>query len=632
MSKSNLRSATRDALAVLVVAGLLSMGSLASDKKASAPAPARSAPASRPAAPVSRPSTPVSRPQGNFGGGAVQRPNAGPSANRPIQSGPSANRPTVNGPSANRQLQGGPSANNPTANGPSNRQFQGGPSANRPSANGPSVNRPSTTGGSGFNGGNRPSQVQPGQRFNGGTPGQRGGANQAFQGRTPKGNSIREMPGGSAVRIGPNGQVREVHDANRGMDIHRGLNGNRRISMERPDHSRFVSERGRPGFAERPYAFHGHDFERRAYFYHGREYDRFYRGYGFHGVFLNVYAPGLYYGPGFYGWAYNPWATPIAFGWGWGGSSWYGYYGGYFQPYAVYPSASYWLTDYIISRDLQAAYAAHQEAGEVDGTPAAVGASPELTPEVKQQIADEIRNQLALENMEAAQTAQHQDVDPASSGIARLLADGKSHVFVAGGALDLVDANGLECGISDGDVLALQTPPPTDAIAADLVVVASKGGQECQKLSTVTVQLIDLQEMQNQMRATIDQGLQELQAKQGKNGLPVAPPSAQAKPTQTEYASIVPPPDPKDATELQQQAQQADQAEKEVTGQAQPTSGASFSAPSAAPASIELGQTPGQVEAAMGAPARVADLGSKVIYYYNGMKVVFKDGKVTDVQ
>ena len=55
-------------------------------------------------------------------------------------------------------------------------------------------------------------------------------------------------------------------------------------------------------------------------------------------------------------------------------------------------------------------------------------------------------------------------------------------------------------------------------------------------------------------------------------------------------------------------------------------------APSAPAASVELGQNPDQVKAALGSPARVADLGAKVIYYYNGMKVVFKDGKVADVQ
>jgi hypothetical protein len=362
--------------------------------------------------------------------------------------------------------------------------------------------------------------------------------------------------------------VSDVHDAKRGMDVHHGLNGNRRISAERPGHGRFVSERGRPGFAQRGYSYHGHDFGRRAYFYHGHEYNRFYRGYGFHGLYLDVYAPGFYYGPGFYGWAYNPWAAPIAYGWGWRGSPWYGYYGGYFAPYSEYPSAAFWLTDYMISEDLQTAYAAHQEAGEVDGAQSSGGGAPELTPDVKQQIADEVKNQLALENHEAQQTAQHQDVDPGSSGIARLLADGHKHVFVVGSALDVTDSTQNECALSDGDVLALMSPPPPDATAADLVVLASKGGNECQKSNTVTVQLTDLQEMQNRMRELIDTGLQELQNKQGKGGIPQAPPSAQVPPTPTEYAQVAPPVSPQDAADLQQQTQQADQAETDVNSEA----------------------------------------------------------------
>ncbi len=421
----------------------------------------------------------------------------------------------------------------------------------------------------------------------------------------------------------------------RGMDVHHGLNGNRRVSVERPDHSRLVAERGRPGYVQRGYSYHGHDFGRRTYYYHGREYNRYYRGYGYRGLYLNVYAPGFYYGPGFYGWAYNPWATPIAFGWGWGGSPWYGYYGGFFPPYPVYPSAAFWLTDYIISQDLQAAYAAHQEAGEVDGAPSAAGGPPELTPEVKQQIADEVRDQLALENQEAAQNAQQQDVDPGSSGIARMLGDGHPHVFVAGDALDVVDANGQECALSDGDALQLQPASDPNATAANLVVLASKGGQECQKSSTVTVQLTDLQEMQNHMRENIDQGLQELQAKQGKGGIPQAPPSAQGTPTEAAYASVAPPPDPTDTADLQQQGQQADQAEKEATADAPPSgsapAGAAPPAP-AAPVSVEMGQTPDQVQAALGAPKKMANLGPKVIYYYDGMKVTFTNGKVTDVQ
>jgi hypothetical protein len=445
----------------------------------------------------------------------------------------------------------------------------------------------------------------------------------------PRGSNEHLARNGSAVRTRSNGRVSDVHDTRRGMDVHNGLNGNRRVSVERHDGSRLVAERGLPGYVQRGYNYHGHDFGRRAYYYHGHEYTRFYRGYGYRGMYLSVYAPGFYFAPGFYGWAYNPWAVPITFAWGWGGDPWYGYYGGYFAPYPVYPSAAYWLTDYMISQDLQADYAAHVEAGEVDGAPMAAGDPTELTPEVKQQIADEVRNQLALENSEAQQNAQHQDVDPGSSGIARLLADGRPHVFVTGSPLDLVDANGQECGISDGDVLLLQTPPPADATAANLLVLASKGGQECAKSGTVTVQLTDLQEMQNQMRATIDQGLQDLQAKQGKNGLPPAPPSARAKPTEAEYAAIAPPPDPKDAADLQQQNQQADQAVQETAdGAQQPGSAAS----GGSPASVEQGQTIDQVRGALGAPARVANLGPKVIYYYNDMKVVFKNGVVSDVE
>lgn len=213
-----------------------------------------------------------------------------------------------------------------------------------------------------------------------------------------------------------------------------------------------------------------------------------------------------------------------------------------------------------------------------------------------------------------------------------MLSDGRPHVFVAGAALDLVDASGQECAISDGDVLQLTGPPPPDANAADLVVLASKGGQECRKSATVSVQLTDLQEMQNHMRETVDQGLQDLQAKQGTAGLPQAPPSAQAKPVEAEYASIAPPPDPADANEIQQQAQQADQAEQDVTADASQGAGAPGSATPAAPASVELGQTPEQVQGALGPPARVANLGPKVIYYYSGMKVVFQNGKVADVQ
>jgi len=524
---------------------------------------------------------------------------------------------TSHGPTAN-----GSASHGPTANGSSH-----GPTANGSRTTG-NVNHPTTTGG-------RPSTGVAGAH--GTSPNAHNGS---FGRPAPRGVNERVTRSGSAVRTRPGGRISDVHDARRGMDIHHGLAGGRRVSMERADHSRVFAERGRRGFVERPYRYHGRDFARRSYYYHGRMYERYYHGYYYRGVYVNVYAPPFYYGPGFYGWAYNPWAAPIAYGWGWGGNPWYGYYGFYFAPYPVYPSAAFWLTDYIISSNLQAAYAAHQEAQE-EAAAAAGSGQPLLTPEVKQMISDEVRAQLALENQEAAQNAQQQDIDPNSSGIARMLTDGHSHVFVAGDNLDVTDASsGQECALSDGDALQLQTPPAADATAANLVVLASKGGTECPRSSTVTVQVADLQEMQNHMRETIDQGLQELQSKQGKGGLPAAPPSAQAAPAAAQYAAAAPPPEQNVSQDIAQVDQQSDQAEKDVTTEAAQDNGGGPSAaaaiPQAAPAAptatVNLGQTTDQVQATLGAPTRIANLGSKTIYYYNGMKVTFKDGKVSDVE
>ena len=50
------------------------------------------------------------------------------------------------------------------------------------------------------------------------------------------------------------------------------------------------------------------------------------------------------------------------------------------------------------------------------------------------------------------------------------------------------------------------------------------------------------------------------------------------------------------------------------------------------PATIELGQTFEQVEKAIGKPTRVVNLGAKVTWTYSDMKIVFVDGKVSDLQ
>jgi hypothetical protein len=55
-------------------------------------------------------------------------------------------------------------------------------------------------------------------------------------------------------------------------------------------------------------------------------------------------------------------------------------------------------------------------------------------------------------------------------------------------------------------------------------------------------------------------------------------------------------------------------------------------APPAQPKTIALGQTKDMVVAILGQPAKAANLGTKEIYYYPDMKVIFIKGKVTDIQ
>jgi hypothetical protein len=439
------------------------------------------------------------------------------------------------------------------------------------------------------------------------------------------------------MRMRANGRPSDVHDARRGMDIHHNLGGGRRVMVDRPDHSRLYAERGRAGYISHPYMFHGHEFARRSYYFHGRAYDRFYNHYGYRGVYLDVYAPARFYGAGFYGWAYNPWAVPVAYGWGWGGAPWYGFYGAYFAPYPVYAGPAFWLTDYLIATSLQASYEARMAN---PGPPEAAGAAAPapLSPEVKQLVSDEVKRQVALENVEAQANAQQQENEAASSSIARILSDGQPHVFVAGKELDLVDTAGQECAVTDGDVLQLTAPPPENATTANLVVLSSKGGVECAKMDNVSVAFEDLQDMQNHMRETVDQGLQELQAKQGKGGLPPAPPSAQTPPVTAMIAQNAPPPDPAGAQEIAQQTAESDKAEQEVAAATAPAGGpsdaasAALAAPVGPPVTVALGQSTSEVIGALGQPTKILNLGPKTVYVYKDMKVTFKAGKVADVQ
>jgi len=420
------------------------------------------------------------------------------------------------------------------------------------------------------------------------------------------------------------------------MNIHRSPDGVRTVRVKR-EADRVIVARGRDGYVQDRYVYRGREFIHRTYYVHGRAYDRFYNRYLYRGVYLEGYAPVLYYPSFYYGWAYAPWPAPVPYAWVWIGNPWAVYYGPYFTPFTLYPSPAFWLTDYLISASLAAEYQAQLDAAN-GAVPQAFAAAPApIAPEVQQAIAIEVQRQIALENSEAQQLAQNAPPDPASGGLVRMLTDNTSHIFVAGTGLAVSDANG-PCDLSPGDVLQLSPPNPSlsaDTSAATLVVLASKP-QECPRGDAVSVQLTDLQDMQNYMRETMDQGLADLRATAGKGGLPAIPQAAKGPAAPAPFAVAATPPDPNAASEIAQQVQAADQAEREAAGYGQAQLAAGH-APPLIPEQgpLKNGMTIDQVEAELGKPARsfeAANHGMIYIYKNPTMKITFKDGKAVDVQ
>jgi|ERR1700733_5335073 len=85
-----------------------------------------------------------------------------------------------------------------------------------------------------------------------------------------------------------------------------------------------------------------------------------------------------------------------------------------------------------------------------------------------------------------------------------------------------------------------------------------------------------------------------------------------------------------DDTQQDQGGQQGGQAAQ--GGQDQGGQQAAQPEQQAEPQTIEKGQTPDQVEAALGKPDKIVNLGAKQIYVYKDLKVTFLNGKVSDVQ
>src|SRR5271155_4150886 len=551
-----------------------------------------SAPAARPA-----PARPAPQAQHPSGGGGTARPSPSGGGARPAAGGGS----TGGRPAAAPQKSAGDTYKPAPGYGNAGKPAAGG---QKPAVGGgakPAVggNRPGATPGGGAKpavGGNRPGAA-PGATKPGGaaarpavtkfnppagskvTPNPRGGstitAKNGTQFNTGKAGNLTSMKtkSGATARFGANGKVSQIHSGN--TTINRGPHGGRVAVTNLRGGGRVVSYGGRRGFVEHPFYRGGLPYMNRTYFYGGRPYGAVYRGYYWGGRPYFGYMPGFYFGAGFYGWAYNPWASPIGWGWGWGGSPWFGFYGGYFAPYPVYAAPAFWLTDYIISENLQAAYAAqaaanaNAQAAAAAPPPAADSNAVVLTPEVKQAIADEVRAQIQAEQGAASSPDATAPVPAASANAAPAAAtpentqlpdalNPKNRPFIVSNTLSETTADGTACSLSPGDVLTRIGDTP-DANQNVNVMITSGQSADCPTGTQVAVAVSDLQDMHNDFRQKMDTGLQSLADNQGKKGMPASPaPDRKASPAGTAQ------PDADAATELATTDESAEKAEADV--------------------------------------------------------------------
>ena len=245
------------------------------------------------------------------------------------------------------------------------------------------------------------------------------------------------------------------------------------------------------------------------------------------------------------------------------------------------------MTDYVISQNLQAAYAAQAEANanaaagaqadaNADAGQQSGGGAVALTPEVKQAIADEVKAQLAAEQAAAAApqpaaaapaaaAQRHADATPPPEETPAAL-DPKYRTFIVSDVLNETGPDGQDCSLSSGDVVTRIEDTP-DANKSVKVLVSASQKSDCPSGAQIAVAVDDLQEMHNHFREQLDTGLKTLADNQGKNGLPAAPdtktalnPDGQVKP------------DTSVKDELEAQQADADKAEADV--QQQQSSGA----------------------------------------------------------
>jgi actin-related protein len=366
---------------------------------------------------------------------------------------------------------------------------------------------------------------------------------------------VIEKPGLKATAFRSDGRAAHIERARADgskMIVERGLRGERRIEVVRPSGVRVVTI-GRRGFVEHPLR---RGYVARTYVAGGRSEVRVYRTTVYRNIQIRSYVPAVVYLPAFYGWASRPWREPVTYVWVQTPSS--GVYEEFFTPERSYPSASIWVVDFMMAENLRLAYEAQMAGGERMAYQERPSIGAPVTRQVKDMLAEQVRQQIEVEQLAATQPAAPMATNAAAE-VPPAALDPRYRVFVAHTNLAMTSStDGQICTLTPGDVIQRTSNTLTDDGKVGVMVLSSKG-TGCPVSFQSAIDLATLQDMHNQFRENISAGLGKLASSAGSGGIPVAP-ATNPKPLPEGQAQA----DGQARNLLLAQFKEADQAEEEV--------------------------------------------------------------------
>jgi hypothetical protein len=209
---------------------------------------------------------------------------------------------------------------------------------------------------------------------------------------------------------------------------------------------------------------------------------------------------------------------------------------------------------------MNTAYQQDQADGSGGGEAPTVNPMPDA---VKESVEQEVQSDVATLQQENQQEATGDTYSVPAGSLAQVLSGNQPHTFVSGAKLMLVDSNGNECTLTPGDTVQY-APGGAQAgtTAVNVQVTWSKDSRDCATGSTVTIAYDDLQEMQNHMLATVDQGVDRMRTEQAAGRLRQPPQGLRANPISNGFAAQAPATDGNVQSELDSQSREADKVEQ----------------------------------------------------------------------